>query len=50
MGRDRAIVMTTLRFIRIVMLAGLAFGQAVPAEYDGVLKSLASKGISKTTS
>jgi len=44
MGRDRAIVMTTLRFIPIVMLAGLAFGQAVPAEYDGVLKSLGKQG------
>jgi len=36
--------MTTLRFIPIVMLAGLAFGQAVPAEYDGVLKSLGKQG------
>jgi uncharacterized protein DUF1259 len=26
------------------MLAGLAFGQAIPAEYDGVLKSLGKQG------
>ena len=36
--------MITLRFIPFVMLAGLAFGQAVPAEYDGVLKSLGKQG------
>src|SRR5882762_8218054 len=36
--------MTTLRFIPFVMLAGLAFGQAIPAEYDGVLKSLGKQG------
>ena len=36
--------MTTLRFAPFVMLTGLAFGQAVPAEYDGVLKSLGKQG------
>jgi hypothetical protein len=36
--------MTTLRFVPFVMLAGLAFGQAIPAEYDGVLKSLGKQG------
>src|SRR5437016_8280517 len=37
--------MTTVRFIPLMMLlAGLAFGQAVPAEYDGVLKSLGKQG------
>jgi hypothetical protein len=36
--------MTTLRFISFVMLAGLAFSQAMPAEYDGVLKSLGKQG------
>jgi len=36
--------MRTIRFVPFVMLAGLAFGQAVPAEYDGVLKSLGKQG------
>jgi hypothetical protein len=36
--------MNTLRFVPFVMLAGLAFSQAVPAEYDGVLKSLGKQG------
>jgi hypothetical protein len=36
--------MTTLRFVPFVMLAGLAFGQAIPSEYDGVLKSLGKQG------
>ena len=36
--------MTTLRLIPFAMLAGLAFGQAIPAEYDGVLKSLGKQG------
>jgi len=36
--------MKTLRFVPFVMLAGLAFGQTVPAEYDGVLKSLGKQG------
>ena len=36
--------MKTLHFVPFVLLAGLAFGQAVPAEYDGVLKSLGKKG------
>src|ERR1700704_3601651 len=36
--------MNTLRFVPFVMLAGLAFGQAIPPEYDGVLKSLGKQG------
>ena len=36
--------MNTLRFVPFVMLTGLAFGQAIPAEYDGVLKSLGKQG------
>ena len=36
--------MITLRLIPLVILAGLAFGQAIPAEYDGVLKSLGKQG------
>src|SRR6266550_2277151 len=37
--------MSTVRLIPFVlMLTGLAFGQAVPAEYDGVLKSLGKQG------
>jgi hypothetical protein len=36
--------MRTLRLIPFLMLAGLAFGQAIPAEYDGVLKSLGKQG------
>src|SRR4029079_15481214 len=42
--RDRVMVMTTLRFSPFVLLAGLAFGQGIPAEYDGVLKSLGKQG------
>src|SRR5882762_1215036 len=41
--------MTTLRFIPFVMLAGLAFGQAIPADYDGVLKSLGKQGDFKSS-
>src|SRR5947209_14928132 len=36
--------MTTLRLVALVMLAGSAFGQAIPAEYDGLLKSLGKQG------
>jgi hypothetical protein len=36
--------MITLHLIPLVTLAGLAFGQAIPAEYDGVLKSLGKQG------
>ena len=36
--------MTTLRLILFVVLAGLAFSQSLPDEYDGVLKSLGKQG------
>src|SRR5258705_1183896 len=36
--------MTSFRVLSFVMLAGSAFGQAIPAEYDGVLKSLGKQG------
>src|SRR6266550_8967984 len=37
--------MSTVRLIPFVLLlTGLAVGQAVPAEYDGVLKSLGKQG------
>src|SRR6476660_10605383 len=36
--------MATLRLVPFVMLTGLVFGQAIPAEYDGVLKSLGKQG------
>ena len=35
---------TTCCFPVILLCAGLAIGQAIPAEYDGVLKTLGKQG------
>src|SRR5690242_18844167 len=42
--QGRCIVKNSFTLIFILLLAGFASGQAVPAEYDAVLKSLGKQG------